>query len=71
MYSVAIANELIRDIRPVDSKSVLVLNQMEFRVRYLLINRLTALEQFINSICVSLIISASSSLCHRSINVII
>ncbi len=38
MYSVAIANELIRDIRPVDSKSVLVLNQMEFRVRYLLIS---------------------------------
>lgn len=33
MYSVAIENELIRDIRPVDSKSVLVLNQMEFRVR--------------------------------------
>lgn len=38
MYFVAIANELIRDIRPVDSKSVLVLNQMEFRVRYLLIS---------------------------------
>ncbi len=38
MYSVAIANELIRDIRPADSKSVLVLNQMEFRVRYLLIS---------------------------------
>ncbi len=38
MYSVAIANELIRDIRPADSRSVLVLNQMEFRIRYLLIS---------------------------------
>lgn len=38
MYSVAIANELIRDIRPINSKSVLVLNQMEFRIRYLLIS---------------------------------
>lgn len=38
MYSVAIANELIRDICPVDSKSILVLNQMEFRIRYLLIS---------------------------------
>ncbi len=38
MYSVAIANELIREIVPADSKSILVLNPMEFRVRYLLIS---------------------------------
>ena len=38
MYSVAIANELIRDIRPADSKSVLVLSPMEFRIKYLLIS---------------------------------
>ncbi len=38
MYSVAIANELIRDIRPYDSKSVLVLSPMEFRVKYLMMS---------------------------------
>ena len=38
MYSVAIANELIRDIRTADLRSVLVLNQMEFRIRYMLIS---------------------------------
>ncbi len=38
MYSVAVANELIREIRPADSRSILVLNQMEFKIRYLLIS---------------------------------
>ncbi len=38
MYSVAIANELIREVVPADSKSSLVLNPMEFRVKYLLIS---------------------------------
>lgn len=38
MYSVAIANELIRDIRPADSKSCLVLSPMEFRIKYMMIS---------------------------------
>ena len=38
MYSVAISNELIRDIRPYDLKSVLVMSPMEFRVKYLMIS---------------------------------
>ena len=32
------SNELIRDIRPYDSKSVLVLSPMEFRVKYLMMS---------------------------------
>ncbi len=38
MYSVAIANELIRDITPADSKSCLILSPMEFRIRYMMIS---------------------------------
>lgn len=38
MYSVAIANELIREAVSVDSRSSLVLSPMEFRVKYLLIS---------------------------------
>ena len=38
MYSIAMSNELIRDIRPYDSKSVLVLSPMEFRVKYLMMS---------------------------------
>lgn len=38
MYSVAIANELIREAVPVDSRSTLTLSPMEFRVKYLLIS---------------------------------
>ena len=38
MYSVAMSNELIRNIRPYDSKSVLVLSPMEFRVKYLMMS---------------------------------
>lgn len=38
MYSVAIANELIREIVPADTKSSLVLSPMEFRIKYLLIS---------------------------------
>ncbi len=54
MYSVAIANELIRDIRPVDSKSVLVLNPMEFRVRYLLISLIQKDDYEFESIDISI-----------------
>ena len=38
MYSVVIANELIREAVPVDSRSTLILSPMEFRVKYLLIS---------------------------------
>ena len=38
MYSVSIANELIREIIPADTKSSLVLSPMEFRIKYLLIS---------------------------------
>lgn len=38
MYSVAIANKLIREAVSVDSRSSLVLSLMEFRVKYLLIS---------------------------------
>ncbi len=38
MYSVSIANELIREAVPADSKSSLVLSPMEFRVKYLMIS---------------------------------
>lgn len=54
MYSVAIANELIRDIRPVDSKSVLVLNPMEFRVRYLLVSLIQKDDYEFESIDISI-----------------
>lgn len=54
MYSVAIANELIRDIRPVDSKSVLALNPMEFRVRYLLVSLIQKDDYEFDSIDISI-----------------
>ena len=38
MYSVSIANELIREAVPADSRSSLVLSPMEFRVKYLMIS---------------------------------
>lgn len=38
MYSVAIANKLIREAVPVDSRSTLILSPLEFRVKYLLIS---------------------------------
>lgn len=38
MYSVSLANKLIRETVPVDSRSSLVLSPMEFRVKYLLIS---------------------------------
>lgn len=38
MYSVAMSNELIRDIRPYDSRSVLALSSMEFRIKYMMIS---------------------------------
>ena len=38
MYSVALANKLIREAVPVDSRSTLILSPMEFRVKYLLIS---------------------------------
>ena len=38
MYSVSIANELIREIIPADTKSFLVLSPMEFRIKYMLIS---------------------------------
>ncbi len=38
MYSVAIANKLIREAVPADSKSSLVFLPMEFRVKYLLVS---------------------------------
>lgn len=38
MYSVSLANELIREAVPVDSRSTLTLSPMEFRVKYLMIS---------------------------------
>ena len=38
MYSVFLANELIREAVPVDSRSTLILSPMEFRIKYLLIS---------------------------------
>lgn len=38
MYSVSMANELIREIIPADSRSCLVLSPMEFRIKYLLVS---------------------------------
>ena len=38
MHSVSIANELIREIIPADTRSFLVLSPMEFRIKYLLIS---------------------------------
>ena len=38
MYSVSMANELIREIIPADIKSCLVLSPMEFRIKYMLIS---------------------------------
>lgn len=38
MYSIAMSNELVRNARPADSKSVLVFNAMEFRVKYMMIS---------------------------------
>lgn len=56
MYSVSLANELIREAVPADSRSTLILSPMEFRVKHLMI---------------SLIISLSSRVFHLSIKVII
>lgn len=53
MYSVAIANELIREIVSADSKSILVLNPMEFRVRYLLISLIQKDDYEFDSIDIS------------------
>ena len=38
MYSVLIANKLIREISPADTKSTLLLSPIEFRVKYLMIS---------------------------------
>jgi len=50
MYSVIIANKLIREVIPADTKSTLLLSPMEFRVKYLMISLVQKETKFFESI---------------------